>query len=237
MDLIKVRGLSVHYGAVQALVDVNVDIKKGCITAIIGSNGAGKTTLINAISGMVHRKGDIFFNDKPLSSSSNKVVRNRIIQVPEGRRIFAGLTVEENLLVGAYSMHDRKLVSELMEKQYVLFPRLKERKDQDAGTLSGGEQQMLAISRAMMANPSVLMLDEPSLGLAPIIVSEVFNNIQKIKENEVTIILVEQNAKKSLSIADYGYVLENGKVILSGTGQELLHNAMVSNAYLGTARK
>ena len=237
MALLEIRGLTVSYGAIEAVHGVDMDIEQGKITAIIGSNGAGKSTIINAVSGMVKHGGTITFDGKPLSEKSNRIVGEGIIQIPEGRRVFAGLTVEENLKLGAYTVKNRREIPALLEQQYKLFPRLEERKKQDAGTLSGGEQQMLVICRALMGKPRVLMLDEPSLGLAPIIVNEVFETIKNIRSDGITVILVEQNANKSLAICDVGYIIENGHVILKGSGQELLGNEKIAMAYLGAARK
>ena len=234
--ILDIQNLQVTYGIHEAVSGVNMQIEEGKITAIIGSNGAGKTTIINAISGMVPRKGTILYNGKPLPESASKVVSQGVVQVPEGRKIFAGLSVEENLRAGAYTVRGKKEIERLMKEQYEMFPRLDERRKQDAGTLSGGEQQMLAICRGLMSKPKVLMLDEPSLGLAPVVVNEVFRNIQRIKEAGITVILVEQNAKKSLSIADYAYVIENGRVVMSGTGKEMLENPEVAAAYLGSTR-
>ena len=234
--ILEIRSLRVFYGVHEAVRGVDMDIHRGSITAIIGSNGAGKTSILNAISGMIRREGSIRFEGHPLSEKAHRVVREGLIQVPEGRKIFAGLTVEENLLAGAYTVPGRKAEA-LLDAQYSLFPRLGERRTQDAGTLSGGEQQMLAICRALMARPKLLMLDEPSLGLAPVIVNEVFENILRIRDEGVSIILVEQNAKKSLGIADKAYVIENGRVSMTGTGKELLNNPEVASAYLGTGRK
>ena len=234
--ILDIQNLQVTYGIHEAVSGVNMQIEEGKITAIIGSNGAGKTTIINAISGMVPRKGTILYNGKPLPESASKVVSQGVVQVPEGRKIFAGLSVEENLRAGAYTVRGKKEIERLMKEQYEMFPRLDERRKQDAGTLSGGEQQMLAICRGLMGKPKVLMLDEPSLGLAPVVVNEVFRNIQRIKEAGITVILVEQNAKKSLSIADYAYVIENGRVVMSGTGKDMLENPEVAAAYLGSTR-
>ena len=234
--ILEIRNLKVFYGVHEAVCGVDMDIAEGTITAIIGSNGAGKTTIINAISGMVKRQGEILYNGKPLSDKANRIVKDGIIQVPEGRKIFAGLTVEENLLAGAYTVKDRKEINRLLEEQYALFPRLGERKKQDAGTLSGGEQQMLAICRGLMGKPRILMLDEPSLGLAPVVVNEVFRNIVRIRDEGIKVILVEQNAKKSLGICDRAYVIETGRVVLSGTGSEMLNNPEVAAAYLGSER-
>lgn len=232
MALLEVKDLYVSYGYIEALHGVTLNAEEGKITAIIGSNGAGKTTTINAISGLVKKSGTITFNGEKLPSSSNNIVKKGIIQVPEGRKIFQGLTVEENLRLGAYSVKYSNLKVEI-EKQYKIFPRLGERRDQDAGTLSGGEQQMLAISRGLMAKPKLLMLDEPSLGLAPIIVNEVFEIIKQISNEGVTVLLVEQNANKSLSICDYAYVLENGIVAKEGKGQALLADPEIAASYLG----
>jgi branched-chain amino acid transport system ATP-binding protein len=236
MALLELRDLAVSYGAVEAIHGIAMDIEEGNITTVIGSNGAGKTTIINAISGMVRRSGTIVYAGKVLSDKSHVVVKHGIIQIPEGRKVFAGLSVEENLRLGAYTVKNRKEIPELLEQQYQLFPRLQERNKQDAGTLSGGEQQMLVICRALMGKPRLLMLDEPSLGLAPLIVKEVFEIIKAIRQKGVTILLVEQNANKSLEICDIGYVIENGHVVLKGTGSELLRNGNVIKAYLGSKK-
>lgn len=233
MALLEIRGLHVSYGQIEAIHGVDMDVDAGKITVIIGSNGAGKTTILNAVSGMVKHTGTISLNGAALPAHSHKVVSAGIVQVPEGRRIFAGLSVEENLRLGAYLNRSAKEVRALLDKQYELFPRLKERRHQDAGTLSGGEQQMCAICRGLMAKPKVLLLDEPSLGLAPIIVSEVFETIQRIRDDGITVMLVEQNAKKSLSICDYAYVIENGNLVNAGSGQDLLNDADIASAYLG----
>lgn len=236
-NIIEIRDLKVNYGVHEAVHGVHMDIAEGKITAILGSNGAGKTTIINAISGTIRREGDIRYSGTPLTPKAHRVVHLGIVQVPEGRRIFPGLTVEENLLLGAYTLRDRKRIDRLMKDQFRIFPRLEERKKQDAGTLSGGEQQMLAISRALMSDPKVLMLDEPSLGLAPVIIEDVFQHIERIRDEGVTIILVEQNANKSLCICDYSYVIENGRKVIEGKGQELLANEEVRQAYLGVDRE
>lgn len=235
-NAIEIKNLRVSYGINEAIRGIDMEIREGKITAIIGSNGAGKTTIINAISGAVKYSGDILLLGSKLSPNANRVVRQGVVQVPEGRKIFAGLTVEENLRIGAYTLKNRKEVEKLIQEQYELFPRLGERRWQDAGTLSGGEQQMLAICRGLMAKPKVLMLDEPSLGLAPVVVNDVFKNIQRIASEGITVILVEQNAKKSLGICDYAYVIENGVVSMSGTGKEMLDNPEVAAAYLGATR-
>ncbi len=235
-NILEIRGLKVFYGVHEAVCGVDMDIAEGSITAIIGSNGAGKSTIINAISGAVKYEGQILCRGEALPTKENRVVRQGVVQVPEGRKIFAGLTVEENLRAGAYTVHGHKEIERLLQEQYEMFPRLGERRQQDAGTLSGGEQQMLAICRGLMAKPKVLMLDEPSLGLAPVIVNDVFRNIQRIRDEGITVILVEQNAKKSLSICDYAYVIETGHVVMSGTGKEMLENPEVAAAYLGSTR-
>ncbi len=235
--ILEIRDLKINYGVHEAVHGLDMDIAEGKITAIIGSNGAGKTTIINAISGIVKREGTIMYRGRPLTPKAHRVVREGIVQVPEGRRVFPGLTVEENLRLGAYTVRDKKQIQKLLEQQYELFPRLGERRKQDAGTLSGGEQQMLAISRGLMSRPSVLMLDEPSLGLAPVIVEDVFKHIKRICEDGVTVILVEQNAKKTLCTCDYGYVIENGRKVMEGGGNELLENEEVQYAYLGADRQ
>ena len=236
MAQLELRNLHAYYGTVEAIHGISMKAEPGQITVIIGSNGAGKTTIINAISGDVRRDNTIYYEGKLLPTKPYKVAAVGITQVPEGRQVFVGMTVEENLRIGAYLNHNRKDVHRLLEEQYEMFPRLRERKKQDAGTLSGGEQQMLAICRAMMAQPRVLLLDEPSLGLAPLIVAEVFATIQKIREKGVTIVLVEQNAKKSLAICDYAYVIENGNLVHEGAGTELLKNNDIAQAYLGAGR-
>lgn len=232
MALLEVRNLVVSYGYIKALHGIDLNIEEGKITALLGSNGAGKSTTINAISGIVKYSGSITLNGEDLPTASNKVVHKGIIQVPEGRRIFAGLSVEENLRLGAFRLKGKALEMDI-EKQYELFPRLKERRDQDAGTLSGGEQQMLAISRGLMAKPKVLMLDEPSLGLAPVVVNDVFKIIGEIRDMGTTVLLVEQNANKSLAICDYAYVLENGKIFKEGNSAQLLSDSTITSAYLG----
>ena len=210
--MLKVTNLSAAYGHIQALKDVSIEAEKGQIVSIIGSNGAGKSTLLRCISSQVKpTSGTIEFLGKPIPDKPHKVVEAGIVHVPEGRRTFSGLTVEDNLLVGGYLLKGKELYENL-EKNYNLFPKLKERKSQFAGTLSGGEQQMLAIARGLMSNPKLILLDEPSLGLAPIIVNQVFKLIEQIRESGVTVLLVEQNARKALSICDKAYVLENGRI-------------------------
>lgn len=231
--MLKVENLSVNYGHIEALKNVSVDVVKGQICSIIGANGAGKSTLLKTISGLVKPLGGkIYFEGVELPRKPYKVVEKGVVHVPEGRRTFSGLTIEDNLLVGAFST-DKKHIKEDLEQQYEMFPILKERRNQFAGTLSGGEQQMLAVCRGLMSHPRILLLDEPSMGLAPIIVNQIYDLIQKIKDSGITILLVEQNAKKALSICDYAYVLENGRIKLSGSGEELLSSDEVRKAYLG----
>lgn len=230
--MLDIKDLSVNYGHIEALKHVNVQVRKGEICSIIGANGAGKSTLLKTISGLVKPiNGTITFEGKLLPKKASKIVKEGVVHVPEGRRCFSGLTIEDNLLVGAHlSMDD---VKENIEKQYDLFPILKERKKQFAGTLSGGEQQMLAVARGLMSNPKILLLDEPSMGLAPLIVNQIYDLIEQIRDSGITVLLVEQNAKKALSICDYAYVLENGVIKLEGTGEELANNDDVRKAYLG----
>ncbi|MGX7124996.1 ABC transporter ATP-binding protein [Enterococcus viikkiensis] len=232
--MLKIENLSVHYGMIQAVRDVSFEVNQGEIVSLIGANGAGKTTILRTISGLIQpSKGTIRFEGNPIQKRApRKIVAEGISQVPEGRHVFSGLTVLENLEMGAYLRKDGSL-KEDYEHVYEKFPILKERLAQDASTLSGGEQQMLAMGRALMSKPRLLLLDEPSMGLAPIFIKEIFNIIQEIKEQGTTVLLIEQNAKMALSIADRGYVLETGKVVLSGTGQELLDSDEVKKAYLG----
>lgn len=231
--MLKVENLSVNYGHIEAIKNVSVDVVKGQICSIIGANGAGKSTLLKTISALVKPLGGkIFFEGEELPRKPYKVVEKGVVHVPEGRRTFSGLTIEDNLLVGAFAT-DKKHINEDLEQQYEMFPILKERRNQFAGTLSGGEQQMLAVCRGLMSHPRILLLDEPSMGLAPIIVNQIYDLIQKIKDSGITILLVEQNAKKALSICDYAYVLENGRIKLSGSGEDLLNSDEVRKAYLG----
>ena len=233
MAMLKITDLSVSYGYVEALKHVNVEAEEGEIFSIIGSNGAGKTSLLRCISGLVKPKeGTIEFWGEKLSTQAHKVVQQGIVHVPEGRKTFSGLTVRDNLMVGAYLQNPKTIEADILA-QYKLFPRLEERKSQFAGTLSGGEQQMLAISRGLMGHPKMMLLDEPSLGLAPIIVNQIFEMIQQIRDQGITILLVEQNARKALSICDKACVLENGKVVVTGTGSELLSSDVIKKAYLG----
>ncbi|MDT2673033.1 ABC transporter ATP-binding protein [Enterococcus dongliensis] len=232
--MLKIENLSVHYGMIQAVKDVSFEVKEGEIVSLIGANGAGKTTILRTISGLNHpSKGTITFEGAQIQKKApRKIVAQGISQVPEGRHVFSGLTVLENLEMGAYLRKDSEMQKDY-EHIYEKFPILKERLNQDASTLSGGEQQMLAMGRALMSKPRLLLLDEPSMGLAPIFIQEIFNIIQEIQKQGTTVLLIEQNAKMALSIADRGYVLETGKVVLSGTGQELLESEEVKKAYLG----
>ena len=234
--LLELHDVAVSYGKMAALHGVSLQVEDGSITSIIGANGAGKSTLLNAVSGVVRHSGQILFQGSPLPDSPHKVVRIRVVQVPEGRRVFSALTVEENLIMGSYTVSDRSLAQHRMEQAYELFPILKERRKQLAGTLSGGEQQMLAISRGLMAGPKLLLLDEPSLGLAPKVVKSLFELFQKINQQGVTILLVEQNARQALAIANYGYVLEVGRIISEGTGTDLLQDPVIRKAYLGASQ-
>ena len=233
--MLKVDNLYVNYGMIEALHGISFNISKGEIVALIGSNGAGKTTTLHAISRLINAsKGEISLDDKNLlKMSADKVVKAGIAQVPERRRVFAELTVEDNLMLGAYTRKDKEGIAKDLEEIYGYFPRLKEREKQLAGTLSGGEQQMLAMGRALMAKPDILLMDEPSMGLSPLLVKEIFSIIKKIKETGVTILLVEQNAKLALEIADRAYVLETGNIALEGTGKELLNSESIRKAYLG----
>lgn len=233
--MLKISGLNVHYGVIHALKDVKLEVAEGTIVALIGSNGAGKTTLLRTISGLIKASsGSILYQGQNILSAQPQTLPKRgLVQVPEGRKIFSGLTVYENLLMGAYLRKDKAGIAKDIAKIYERFPILGARKNQEAATLSGGEQQMLAISRALMAKPKLLLLDEPSMGLAPILVKEIFSIIKEINAQGTTILLVEQNAFQALKIADKAYVLETGSVVLSGTGSELLNSPEVQKVYLG----
>ncbi len=236
--MLEIRDLNVFYGGIHALRGVNVDVSKGQIVSIIGSNGAGKSTLLNAISGVVKTaSGTIRYEGQDVPKVINKVVQTGIVQVPEGRLIFANLTVADNLMMGAFLRNDKPQIARDLENVYELFPRLRERTTQIAGTLSGGEQQMLAMGRGLMANPDIIMLDEPSLGLAPLLVKTIFEIIIDIKKMGKTILLVEQNAFKALSIADMAYVLEQGNIVNQGPAAELIKDPRIQESYLGKKKK
>jgi branched-chain amino acid transport system ATP-binding protein len=233
--VLQVESIDVFYGNIQALKGVSLEVKKGEIVTLIGANGAGKSTLLKTISGLLKpKKGDILYEGKSIAGkAAQTIVKQGISHVPEGRRIFANMTVEENLELGAFLRKDKPEIQQDFEKVYQLFPRLYERRKQLAGTLSGGEQQMLAIGRSLMARPRLLLLDEPSMGLAPLLVKTIFRIIEEINSFGTTILLVEQNAHMALSVADRAYVIESGRVVLSGTAQELNASEQVKKAYLG----
>ena len=233
--MLKVDDLSVHYGVIQAVKNVSFEVNEGEVVSLIGANGAGKTSILRTISGLVRPSGGKieFLGQEIQKAPARKIVASGLSQVPEGRHVFSGLTVMENLEMGAFLHKDRDENQKNLKKVFDRFPRLEERKNQDAATLSGGEQQMLAMGRALMSKPKLLLLDEPSMGLAPIFIQEIFDIIQDIQKQGTTVLLIEQNAKKALSIADRGYVLETGKIVLSGTGQDLLESDEVQKAYLG----
>ena len=233
--MLEIKDLEVYYGAIKALKGISFNVEQGEIIALIGANGAGKTTTLHTISGLIPAKhGSVKFNGKELTKTpAHKIVSMGMAHVPEGRRVFAQLTVYENLLLGAYTRKNKDEINETLEKVYQRFPRLKERSTQLAGTLSGGEQQMLAMGRALMSKPSIILMDEPSMGLSPLYVNEIFDIIQEINKSGTTVLLVEQNAKKALSIANRAYVLETGTISLSGDAHELMDNEQVKKAYLG----
>ncbi len=233
--LLEVKNLCVNYGAIKALHGISFEVNQGEIITLIGSNGAGKTTTLHSISNIIKKQaGQIIFNGEDITNlGADKIVARNLVQVPEGRRVFANLSVLENLQLGAYLRKDKPGIEKDIDRVFSLFPRLKERVKQPAGTLSGGEQQMLAMGRALMSQPKLLLLDEPSMGLAPILVDEIFEIIKRINADGTTILLVEQNAFKALSIADRAYVLETGEIKKSGKASELLNDDAVKNAYLG----
>ncbi len=233
--MLEVKNLHVYYGAIHALKGINFHVDKGEIVALIGANGAGKSTTLSTISGLLQpREGSVIFRGEDITMiPAEQTVQKGIVQVPEGRKIFATLTVMENLEMGAYTQRDKKLFKQDLENVFTLFPRLRERQNQLGGTFSGGEQQMLAIARALMSHPSMLLLDEPSMGLSPILVEQIFEIIQNINKQGTSVLLVEQNAQMALSIADRAYVLETGQITLEGSAQEVLHNPSVIEAYLG----
>ncbi|WP_409273400.1 ABC transporter ATP-binding protein [Neobacillus sp. SCS-31] len=233
--MLKLENINAYYGYIHALKDVSLEIKEGNIVTLLGANGAGKTTILKVISGLIKpQKGGITFDNKSLTGQSpEKIVKSGIVQAPEGRQVFPELTVKENLQIGAYTQKDRKEAAKSLEKVFTYFPRLKEREKQAAGTLSGGEQQMLAIGRALMAKPKLLLLDEPSLGLAPLIVKDIFSIIREINQQGTTVFLVEQNANQALSISHHAYILETGKVIHHGPAQLIRNDPKIKQAYLG----
>ena len=235
MALLEVKDLSVYYGVIQALKGISFEVNEGEIVTLIGANGAGKTTTMQSVIGLIPaQSGSVIYDGHDISKMPcHKIVHLGMSQVPEGRRIFQELTVYENLVMGAYSMKNSAYFKEDIEKVYTRFPRLAERRNQIAGTLSGGEQQMLAIGRALMASPKLLLLDEPSLGLAPLIIKDIFNTLKEIQKEGTTILIVEQNALQTLKIADYAYVLELGKISLEGPASELINDKRLVEAYLG----
>ena len=235
MAMLEIKDLHVHYGVIHALKGVSMQVEQGEIVALIGANGAGKTTLLHAISAIQKKSGgEILFEGTPLNkANAKKIVEMGITQVPEGRRIFSGLSVYENLLMGAFLRKDKEGIRQDLQNVYERFPILGKRSAQDASTLSGGEQQMLAMGRALMARPKILLLDEPSMGLAPILVKEIFRIIQEINKQGTTILLVEQNARMALAVCDRAYVMETGNIVLSGSGEELSRSEQIQKAYLG----
>jgi branched-chain amino acid transport system ATP-binding protein len=237
MALLELRDLHVHYGNIHALKGISLEVGEGEIVTLIGANGAGKSTTLNAISGLVRPSaGSIHYDGQDITRiPAHEIVARGVVQVPEGRRIFARLTVRENLLMGAYLVRDRREIEAGIERVFAMFPRLKEREHQVCGTLSGGEQQMLAIGRALMTRPRVLLMDEPSMGLAPVLVDGIFATIRYLHEEGTTILLVEQNARMALSVADRGYVVETGRIVLADTAAALQANDAVRRAYLGVA--
>ena len=235
MAMLEVKNLDVYYGVIQAIKGISFEVNEGEVIALIGANGAGKTTTLHTVSGLIAPKsGSVIFEGQDITKTpAHKIVSMGMAHVPEGRRVFASLSVLQNLRLGAYTRNDKEEIEESLRKVYKRFPRLEERKNQPAGTLSGGEQQMLAMGRALMSNPRIILMDEPSMGLSPILVNEIFDIIKEVSAGGTTVLLVEQNAKKALSIADRGYVLETGRIVLEGKAQELLNNKSVQSAYLG----
>lgn len=235
MAMLTVKDLEVYYGVIQALKGISFEVNQGEVIALIGANGAGKTTTLHTLTGLLSSsKGSIMFEDKDITKvPAHKIVEMGIAHVPEGRRIFAELSVYENLMMGAYTRKDKAEIAETLETVYKRFPRLQERKGQRAGTLSGGEQQMLAMGRALMSHPKLIVMDEPSMGLSPIFVNEIFSIIEEVSAGGTTVLLVEQNAKKALSIADRAYVLETGKIVLEGKADALMNDDAIKKAYLG----
>ena len=235
MALLEVKDIQVYYGMIQALKGISFEVNEGEVIALIGANGAGKTTTLHTITGLLRSKtGHIMFDGQDITKiPPHKIVTMGMAHVPEGRRVFANMTVLQNLKMGAFTRTDKAEIKESLAKVYKRFPRLQERQNQTAGTLSGGEQQMLAMGRALMSKPKIILMDEPSMGLSPIYVNEIFDIIKEVSESGTTVLLVEQNAKKALSIADRAYVLETGNIILDGNADDLLHDESVQKAYLG----
>ena len=235
MAMLEIKDLEVYYGVIQAIKGVSFEVNEGEVIALIGANGAGKTTILHTITGLLEaRKGTVTFDGKDITKvPAHKIVTMGMAHVPEGRRVFANLSVLQNLKMGAYTRKDKNEIEQTLQTVYKRFPRLEERQNQLAGTLSGGEQQMLALGRALMSRPKIILMDEPSMGLSPLYVSEIFRIIQEISQGGTTVLLVEQNAKKALSIADRAYVLETGKIALSGNAKELMNDDSVKRAYLG----
>lgn len=233
--MLTVKNLAVHYGVIEAIREVSFEVKEGEIVSLIGANGAGKSTILKAVSGLIRpSQGEIVYEGSPITTATPKqIVEKGISQVPEGRHIFSGMTVLENLEMGAFLRKDKNEVEKDLQLVFDRFPILKERKNQDAATLSGGEQQMVAMGRALMSRPRLLLLDEPSMGLAPILIKEIFHIIEEINRTGTTVLLIEQNAKMALKIANRGYVLETGNVVQTGTGEELLESDIIQKAYLG----
>ena len=235
MAMLEVKDLEVYYGVIQAIKGISFEVNKGEVIALIGANGAGKTTTLHTITGLLSpKKGQVIFEGKDITKvPAHKIVSMGMAHVPEGRRVFAELSVYENLKMGAYTRNDKNEIEESLTNVYRRFPRLEERKNQMAGTLSGGEQQMLAMGRALMSKPKIILMDEPSMGLSPILVNEIFDIIRAVSESGTTVLLVEQNAKKALAIADRAYVLETGKIVLEGNAKDLLEDDSIKKAYLG----
>ena len=235
MAMLEIKDLEVYYGVIQAIKGVSFEVNEGEVIALIGANGAGKTTILQTITGLLSpKKGSVIFEGQDLTKiPAHKIVSLGMAHVPEGRRVFSDLSVLENLKMGAFTRKDKNEINESLQKVYARFPRLEERKNQRAGTLSGGEQQMLAMGRALMSNPKIILMDEPSMGLSPILVNEIFDIIRSVSASGTTVLLVEQNAKKALSIADRAYVLETGNIVLDGKADDLLNNDSIKKAYLG----
>ncbi len=235
MAMLEIKNIEVYYGMIQAIKGISFEVNQGEVIALIGANGAGKTTILHTITGLLSPKsGSVFFEGKDITKvPAHKIVSLGMAHVPEGRRVFAELTVYENLKMGAYTRKDKNEIEQTLQMVYERFPRLKERKNQLAGTLSGGEQQMLAMGRALMSHPKIIVMDEPSMGLSPILVNQIFEIIEEVSKSGTTVLLVEQNAKKALAIADRAYVLETGKIVLEGDAKKLMNDDSIKKAYLG----